>query len=303
MKLTPLTTKDYQRYKHFFKHQRYRLCGYSLPSMIVWRNEEYHPCAMVQDDALIIGTEFRHQQENRHLLLPISPEKEAPPEDLRDLAHSLGHGQFWFVPEDYIDQFGKDRIEALFRIEPHGPYDDYVYLQKNLADLGGNRYSKKRNLINQFLRRYSLTDQVQVEEATSADADECAEFIEAWCEERECEADEQSDLACEKLATLNAIWQMDQLEINALLLRIDGKICAFGVGSYLTDEMGVLHFEKAFSRIKGLYQYFDRECARQLFKDDTYINKESDMGEANLAKAKKSYHPVSMVRAYKLRLR
>ena len=75
------------------------------------------------------------------------------------------------------------------------------------------------------------------------------------------------------------------------------------MGSYLTDDMGVLNFEKAFSRMKGLYQYFDNQCARRLFDDYRYINKESDMGEANLAKAKKSYHPATMIRSYELTLR
>ena len=303
MPLSPLTVKDYHRFKPFFQHQRYPLCAYSLPSIIVWRNDEYHPLAMISDDTLVIGTEFKHHRENRHLLLPISPEKEASPETLYSLAGSLDFEKYWFVPEDYIKQFGKKNIETFFSIEPHPEYDDYVYLQKDLADLKGNRYSKKRNLINQFQRQYDISTQVQIEKATSADADECAEFIEAWCLERQCDADDQDDLACEKLATLNAIWNIDELEINALLLRINGEVCAFAVGSYLTDDMGVLHFEKAFSRIKGLYQYFDSQCARQLFDGYRFINKESDMGEANLAKAKKSYHPVSMIRSYQLVLR
>ena len=64
--------------------------------------------------------------------------------------------------------------------------------------------------------------------------------------------------------------------------------------------MGVLHFEKALSNIKGLYQYFDSECAKRLFKGYKYINKESDMGDPGLAKSKKSYHPVMIVKSYKL---
>ncbi len=303
MPLTPLTVADYHRFKHFFKHQRYLLCAYSLPSIIVWRNDEYHPLAMVYDDTLVIGTEFNHRRENRHLLLPISPEKETPPEILYDLADSLNFEKYWFVPEDYINRFGRNRIEAFFSIKPHPEYDDYIYHQKDLADLGGNRYSKKRNLVNQFQRQHDISTQVQIKTATSADSDECAEFIEAWCLERQCDAADQDDLACEKLAALNAIWNIDELEINALLLRIDGEICAFGIGSYLTEDMGVLHFEKAFSRIKGLYQYFDSQCAQRLFAGYRYINKESDMKEANLAKAKKSYHPVSMIRSYQLVLR
>ena len=84
---------------------------------------------------------------------------------------------------------------------------------------------------------------------------------------------------------------------------LDGEINAFGIASRLTENMGVLHFEKAFASKKGLYQYFDRECARRLFKGCSYINKESDMNVPGLAKAKKSYHPVMTVKSYILTVR
>ncbi|RPJ82238.1 MAG: DUF2156 domain-containing protein [Deltaproteobacteria bacterium] len=71
----------------------------------------------------------------------------------------------------------------------------------------------------------------------------------------------------------------------------------------MTDSIGVLHFEKAFAAINGMYQYFDRECARRLFQKYAYINKESDMGIPGLAKAKKSYYPVMREKAYKLVLK
>ncbi len=303
MTLAPLTPADYRRFRPFFRHQRYRLCTYSLPSIIVWKNEEYQPCATVREDALIIGTEFTHHRENRHLILPVSPDKEFPPEALYDLALSLDFERYWFISEGYIQRFGEKRIDPLFTIAPHPEYDDYIYLQSDLVDLSGNKYSKKRNLIKQFQREYMDTGRVIVEPATTAVAEECAEFIEAWCEERQCDADGQIDLACEKQAALNTIWHIDELKVNGLLLRIDETVCAFGIGSYLTDDMGVLHFEKAFSRMKGLYQYFDNQCARRLFQGYRYINKESDMGEANLAKTKKSYHPTTMIRSYKLTLR
>jgi hypothetical protein len=303
MNLEPLTPADFQRLNPFFKHQPYRLCAYSLPSIIVWKNEEYQPYAMVRDKALIISTEFTHHRENRHLLLPVAPATEYSPEALHDLALSVGHERYWFVPEDYIQRFGEKRLKPLFIIEPHPEYDDYVYHRQDLVDLSGNKYSKKRNLIKQFHREYVDSNRVQVEPATATEAEEYAEFIEAWCEERQCDADGQIDLACEKQAALNTIWYMNELEVNGLLLRIDGTVCAFGIGSYLTDEMGVLHFEKAFSRVKGLYQYFDNQCARRLFQGYRYINKESDMGEVNLAKAKRSYHPAMMIPSYKLTLR
>jgi hypothetical protein len=62
--------------------------------------------------------------------------------------------------------------------------------------------------------------------------------------------------------------------------------------------MGVLHFEKAFSRVKGLYQYFDRECARQLFAESSLINKENDMDIPEIAYTKSSYFPTMRIKSF-----
>jgi hypothetical protein len=75
------------------------------------------------------------------------------------------------------------------------------------------------------------------------------------------------------------------------------------MGTRLTDTMGVLHFEKAHTHIKGLYQYLDRECARRLFNGYAYLNKESDMDVPGLVQAKKSYHPIKIMKSYQLTLR
>ena len=72
------------------------------------------------------------------------------------------------------------------------------------------------------------------------------------------------------------------------------------MGSALTDDMGVLQFEKAYADIKGLYQYLDNRCARELFNGHEFTNKESDMDMPGLTRAKRSDHPVDMVKSYKL---
>jgi hypothetical protein len=82
-----------------------------------------------------------------------------------------------------------------------------------------------------------------------------------------------------------------------------GTVSAFGISSPLTDNMGVLNFEKAHASIKGLYQFLDNECAKYLFTDYKYINKESDMKLSDLAQAKRSCNPVDIVKSYRLTVR
>ncbi|WP_157067275.1 DUF2156 domain-containing protein [Desulfosarcina cetonica] len=235
--------------------------------------------------------------------MPITPRRMVPPDELVTTARLAGYTDFWFVPEAYVTHFGREAVERHFTIQSHGAYDDYVYLVDDLAELKGNRYSKKRNLIKQFTREYVARERVRIDPIGADNTDDCLIFLEEWCRERDCDADEQVDLACEKQAAINTLLSYDAFDLKGILLRIDGKVSAFGISAPLTSDMATLQYEKALGQIKGLYQYFDNACARMLFNGYTYLNKESDMGIPGLTQAKKSYHPHKMVRALKLILK
>ncbi|MFA4915734.1 MAG: phosphatidylglycerol lysyltransferase domain-containing protein [Syntrophales bacterium] len=304
-KLKPLKPPDYNKLNRFFKGQTYRLSAYSLPSVIVWSNNIYRPCYVIRDATdILVGVESIKRPENRHLILPISPGKDFSPHDLNNLACQLEFKQFWFIPEDYIEYHGRSKVESYFEVTEQPEYEDYIFLTKDLAQLKGRRYAKKRNLIHQFTTAYLETGRVEIEKISSSNSGDCLDFLEKWCEDYSCDSDdEEENLACEKKAAINMLNNVEALEVEGLLVRIDGIISAFGIRIHLTDNMGVLIFEKAFSHIKGLYQFLDRECARQLFTGYKYINKESDMGIAGLAQAKQSYYPIMRLKSYRLKIK
>jgi len=301
MKFRPLTPSDYVLLKPFFAGQRYALCAYSLSSIIVWTNEVYRPCGAIHDDSLLVYANFARRKDRSHLILPVSPGREHTPEELAGISRQTGYGTYCFVPEDYLERHGKNRLEEFFVIERQKGYDDYVYRTEGLATLAGGRYSKKRNLIKQFEQNYSeKAGNIIIKTISPEDVPGCLEFLERWCEERDCDVDRDEDLSCEWNATRNALKNIDTLGFRSIMLSIDGTTQALGIASQLTETMSALHFQKASAQFKGLYQFFDRECARRLFPGLEYINKESDMGVPGLIQAKHSYHPVMMVKSYKL---
>ncbi|MBF0117242.1 MAG: DUF2156 domain-containing protein [Desulfobacterales bacterium] len=304
MDFKELKPSDYDTLKPFFEDQKYPICVYSLSSTIAWSGKEYKPYYTIYDKSLILSVEYATKKDYRHLILPITPYKEYEPEQLKDILKDLGHKSYWFVPDVYIAKYGKEKIENFFEILEQEGYHDYVYLAEDLASLKGNKYSKKRNLINQFRKEYLEKQTVTIDNIKSKDIDDCLNFLEEWCIEAHCDHDENYDLACEKQATKNTLKNIEIFdEATGLLLRIDGKVNAFGIASKLTKDMGVLHFEKAFSSIKGLYQFFDQECAKRLFNGYKYINKESDMGVQGLIQAKKSYNPALIIKSYQFKLK
>lgn len=303
MNLQPITLEDYKKLLPFFKNQSYPLCAYSLPSIIAWTAECYYPVAAVSRDSLIVGAENISDRKQRHLLLPISPEKDWNPEELHELILDSGFEYFRFVPESWVLEKGRENLEKFFEIREQPGLFDYVYAKDDLAELKGRKYSKKRNLISQFEKKYAK-DRVHVDFIRHKDIPGCLACLEYWCAERNCEQDPETSMACEKQAASRALSMMDDTEFKGLRLELDGEIVAFGIANRLTEEMGVLHFEKALAAYKGLYQYFDRECARRLFSPAIrFINKESDMDEPGLAQAKQSYYPVFQVKSFEMRSR
>ena len=116
MKLEEITISDYSELKHFFKQPRYRLCEYSLSSILAWTNDEYQPYGAVENDALIVAAEFKQRRELRHLMLPVSPEREYGPKELHRVATDLGFETFWFVPEAYLERYEKKELGKYFSI-------------------------------------------------------------------------------------------------------------------------------------------------------------------------------------------
>jgi hypothetical protein len=76
---------------------------------------------------------------------------------------------------------------------------------------------------------------------------------------------------------------------------------AFAIGERLNGDTAVCHFEKADHFMEGLSQLVNREFCRLLFSDCTYVNREQDLGEPGLRNAKLSYHPVELVKKYRMR--
>ena len=61
-------------------------------------------------------------------------------------------------------------------------------------------------------------------------------------------------------------------------------------------------YKRQFSDYRGAYPIINREFARNLCGGYTYINREEDLGEEGLRKAKLSYHPECMVEKFIVRV-
>ncbi len=174
---------------------------------------------------------------------------------------------------------------------------DYLYLRQELAELPGNRYHKKKNRINYFTGRHPHTVELYGEQHREG----CLRLLDEWYRVRQ--AIESHSIAPEMEANREALTLMEELQLQGIVVRVAGEIKAFVLGERLNATTSVCHFEKADPFLDGLYQLADREFNRLLFTDCIHVNREQDLGEPGLRESKLSYHPLELVKKYRIRSR
>ncbi|MFQ3549789.1 MAG: phosphatidylglycerol lysyltransferase domain-containing protein [Armatimonadota bacterium] len=170
---------------------------------------------------------------------------------------------------------------------------DYLYLTSDLAELHGKKYDGKRNFVKRAIDKGAVYEII-----TEDTIDECIAFAEEWCDERMC--DIHDGLSKERIAVREMLENFSTLKIFGGAVRVDGKICAFTLGEQLNPNTVVVHIEKADQNIDGMYQFVNNQFCKKQAIGYEFINREQDLGIEGLRRAKKSYHPISMVESYKV---
>ena len=173
---------------------------------------------------------------------------------------------------------------------------DYVYLTQDLIELKGRKYHRKRNHIKQFQEKYSFQYIPLVSEWIS----QCLHLETAWCDLRHCEV--IPGLLNESLAIKEAFTHFEELGVRGGAILINGKVEAFTLGDSLNPETVVIHIEKANPVYEGLYPTINQAFLEHQWSGYTYVNREQDLGEEGLRKAKESYFPHHMINKYSITL-
>jgi hypothetical protein len=163
---------------------------------------------------------------------------------------------------------------------------EYLYLKKDLAELPGKNFQKKRNLVNAFLKSYSNIEQKEIDKNTIKDA---MQILEKWAEEKNILGDFDS--------AKEALELHEILDFHGLIFYSESTPIGYCQGEFLADGKSfAVHFEKAIDKYKGVYQYINQTFAKTLPEDIIYINREQDLGDEGLRQAKMTYRPIDFVK-------
>ena len=174
------------------------------------------------------------------------------------------------------------------------PNYDYVYLTQELIDLKGRAFHGKKNHLNYFKKNFEY----EYVEMTSDMADDAMQFIAEFNARKDVPAHEMELLKMEEIAMDDVFRNIEAVGYNAGAILIDGKIEAIAIGGQLGKKTITEHIEKANINYRGLYQAINNEFCKHVASKAKYINREEDMGIANLRKAKLSYNPVKLLEKY-----
>jgi len=196
------------------------------------------------------------------------------------------------LPKEAVDNLEK-LYPGRFIFEEKRDNFDYIYTRESLMTLSGKKLHGKRNHIARFKQN---NPDWTYEHLTKDNLSDAWNMNVEWCAANDCAASEGlKDEAC---AVRRAFENFEEEKLTGGLIRVGGKVVAFTMGSPITDDTFDVHIEKAFSDIQGAYPMINQQFVINGLEGYTYVNREDDVGDPGLRKAKLSYQPAIMYERY-----
>ena len=187
--------------------------------------------------------------------------------------------------------------EKEFDLRPDRDNWDYVYRVRDLIDLPAPEHEDKRRHIERFSKRFRYEYRRITPDLVPA----CLELQDLWCDEKHC--DLYASLRAEARAVREVLQSLEELSVTGGAILVNGRVQAFALGEPLNDNTVVVHIEKASPDLHGAFQVINQQFLVHEWADWEFVNREQDVGEPGLRRAKESYVPAGMVEKFEVRLK
>jgi hypothetical protein len=204
---------------------------------------------------------------------------------------------FHRIPEDLL-MLWKKRIGNRITVEEARNHWDYLYDVDELIQLKGNRFHKKKNLLNQFRKKYGF----QFVPFDIEMIDMAAAMQEDWCTWRDCESSDALAAENQVISRVLDSWKKLEGLIGGAII-VDQQMAAYTIAEPLSQDTVVIHFEKGNADFKGIYQAINQMFLEYSGKNYNNVNREQDLGNTGLRKAKLSYNPIDFLKKYQVTLK
>ena len=182
-----------------------------------------------------------------------------------------------------------------FQVKEETDFRDYIYDGEAMRTLAGKKLHKKKNHYNKFVKEYEGRYEYRTLDCSCRDA--VFAFLAKWRDTKGEDAEQHLDYEVEGIHNILKNCAVIRAKMGGIY--IDGELQAFSIGSLNeSEDMAVIHIEKANPEIDGLYQVINREFLLHEFPSVHLINREDDVGLEGLRKSKLSYFPIEFAKKY-----
>jgi len=202
-------------------------------------------------------------------------------------SHHPGSKLFYNIPQAGVELLQRHyRDVEVTAIESGG---DYIYEAEAMATLSGRKLNGQRNHRNYFERTWKH----HFEEITEANIGDVKEFI-------DLKAVPASSVLFEEgnRKTLEVLKNPEIYNVSTMALYVEGKVIGFTFGTMLGDTLYVT-VEQADRDYRGAYPKLTSAfVSAHLDKGALFVNREDDLGNEGLRKAKLAWNPYEVVERF-----
>ena len=292
MKLNKLTLKDKTLFNRYLALIPHELAAYSFVNIYIWQALYEIKWAIIENSLCIF---FQDKIGCFMYLAPMATE--ARPQAVKESFEVMdGINKNNDISRiENIEEKDLEYYRALGYL-CHEKYPDYLCLRNDLALLRGNKFKSQRASYNFFIKHCDFNSG----RMKRADKNECFSLFNLWLEERKTQCND--DVYCGMLednrkVIKDTLADYEQLDLEGIVVKVDGKIKGFSFGYKLNRETFCILYEVTDLSIKGLAQFIFRQFCQEL-KDYKFMNIMDDSGLENLRKVKLSYKPIRLIPAY-----
>ena len=174
----PIEIQDKPLFDEFLRKDPPRISELTFTNLFIWRHH-YQPAWLEWNECILII--FHPQKGPTYGLSPFGPGDKKSALDVlcKEIAKQTTDVRICRVGEEFVTNHVDP---AKYAVVNDRNNSDYVYLAKDLINLSGNKYHRKKNHLNQFIKNYAF----EYHPLNAELVKRVLGMQEAWCQIREC---------------------------------------------------------------------------------------------------------------------
>jgi len=218
---------------------------------------------------------------------------------LRQDAIAMGHPFLMIGAGKEMVQRMEAAMPGVFKMKQERDFFDYIYSREKLETLSGKHLQSKRNHCNKFRALYP---QYEYRPLQPEMIPLCLKLEEEWrLKTKDSATDSEKQNLFEELRSMTrAFLYWNQLDCLGGTIYVDNELVAFTYGCAINLDTFDVCVEKADVDYEGAFSIINQEFVKHLPQQYIHINREEDLGEDGLRRAKLSYKPELLLEKYSI---